>query len=88
MDRVSVEESIELVESRGKILDGSRICRGYYWEKKKESSIEMSLSRICREAIELEEKEFFILFLFYLKGKTQGGKCNKQATQPKIQLVC
>ena len=48
----------------------------------------MNLSRICREAIELEEKEFFILFLFYLKGKTNGGKCNKEATQPKIQLVC
>ena len=84
MDQVSVEECIELVESRGKILDGSRICSGFYWEKKKESSIEMNLSRICRVAVELEENEFFILFLFYLKGKTQGDKCNMQDTQPKI----
>ena len=62
---VSVEESIELVESRGKILDRSRISWGFYWEKKKESSIEMNLLRICWEAVGLEGKEFFILF----KGK-------------------
>ena len=37
------------------------------------------MSRICREAVELEEKEFF------KKAKTHKDECIKQATQPKIQ---
>ena len=53
-----------------------------YWERRKTSSIERNLLRIYREAVKLEEKEFF------KEAETQGNICNKQATQPKIQTTC
>ena len=45
-----------------------------YQEKRNKGLIERNLSRIYREAIELEEKEFF------KGGKTHKDECNKQAT--------
>ena len=48
-------------------------------KRRKKGLIEENLSRICREAIKLEENEFF-------KGrKTHKDEYNKKATQPKIQ---
>ena len=51
-----------------------RSCRDLS-RKEKEGSLE-------REAVELEEKEFF------KKGKTHRDECNNQATQTKIQTTC
>ena len=56
----------------------SRIYRADHMHKKLARWKE-NLSRICRETVKLEEKEFF------KGGKTHKDKCNKQATQPKIQ---
>ena len=58
-------DAIEKAKSTGKFLDGSRICQGSIKKgqrkgvlKKRTESVE-NLSRICRRAVELEEKEFF-----------------------------
>ena len=48
---------------------------------KKESSIEMNLSRICREAVKLEERRVF------KGGKTHRDEGNKHATQTNIQAT-
>ena len=37
---------------------------------------------IEKGCVKLEEKGFF------KEAETQGNKCNKQATQPKIQTTC
>ena len=48
-------------------------------KRRKKGLIEENLLRICREAIKLEENEFF-------KGrKTHKDEYNKKATRPKIQ---
>ena len=52
-----------------------------YREKRKKAQQKENLLRICREAVKLEENEFF------KGGKTHQDECNKQATQPKIQAT-
>ena len=52
-----------------------RYCDKISRDKKMKSSIERNLSRICWEAVKLEEKGFS------KKGKTYKDECNKQATQ-------
>ena len=44
-------------------------------KRRKKGLIEENLSRICREAVKLKEKEFF------KKGETHRDECDKQATQ-------
>ena len=52
-----------------------RECDKIGQDKKKKGSIDANLSRICQEAVKLEEK------VFSKKGKTYRDECNKQATQ-------
>ena len=59
-------------------LDGSRICQESI-EQTECTKNWLDGKKIYRETVELEEKEFF------KGGKTHKDKCNKQATQPKIQ---
>ena len=92
-------EAIEQTKCLELLLDGSkkllRIYREetqksrwienlsrFLWRLKKESPIEMNRLGIYQEAIKLEENEFF------KGGKTHRYECNKQETQPKIQLTC
>ena len=80
MDR----EAVEMLSRRQRAQENSSMDWEYVedLERRKTSSIERNLSRIYREAVKLEEKEFF------KEAETQGNKCNKQATQPKIQTTC
>ena len=79
MDQRSCWESIK---KKPRNFNQSRIYRDLA-SKEKEGLIEREfvkgLSRSCRAW----RKE-----VFFKKGKTQRGECNKQATQTKIQSVC
>ena len=48
----------EFIEKKSRNLDGLRL-RSSIEKRRNKGSIEMNLSRICQEAIELEENEFF-----------------------------
>ena len=97
--RESIERKHKVaIERKLKNLDGSRICRESIGQtessetfldgsKSYRGSIEITRRRLdrkdnCQGCVELEEKRFF------KKGKTHRDKCNKQATQTKIQSTC
>ena len=66
-----IEEAVENLSRRNPQISMDRESIEVLSRLKKESSIEMNLSGIYREAVELEKKEFF------KGGKTHRYECNK-----------
>ena len=56
-----------------------RDCDNFYREKKKEG---LDRNKSIEKLLNLKKE------MFFKKGKTHRDKCNKQATQPKIQSTC
>ena len=71
----------EAIERKSKNLNGSRFCQGSV-EVTKRSLDRKDFCWGCVEKLSSLKK------MSFSKGKTQGDKCNNQATQPKIQSTC
>ena len=66
-----IKEAVENLSRRNPQISMDRESIEVLSRLKKESSIEMNLSGIYREAVELEKKEYF------KGGKTHRYECNK-----------
>ena len=73
MDRGSVKNLLGKQRAQ-KISSMNREVVEDLSRSQEEGLIERNSSRICQEAVKLEERRFF------KKGKTQRDECNKQAT--------
>ena len=80
-----IEEDVKNLSRRNLEILMNRGFNEIYLEKKMKGSIENNLSRICREAIELEEKEFF-KEVIHKEMNATTSKLLKQGSTQHVKL--